>query len=122
MSEKTANEFLCEWKNKFIKDDKNEYISKNFFISFSNLYEATGGTASNIDEFEKILKGKQDDEIIQLHNSIIGFIFGGGESFQGSYQGTEGVWFLDFGKITIRSEQNRIKYSGIRFYIGDPKD
>tara|TARA_Y100000294_G_scaffold172958_1_gene188366 strand:- start:637 stop:999 length:363 start_codon:yes stop_codon:yes gene_type:complete len=119
MSEITANEFLDQWKDKFIKKDENEYLSKIFFIPFSSLYDATGGAASNINEFKKILKSEYSDDLIQLHNSIMGFIFGGGENFQGSYEGSEGVWFLDFGKITIRSEQDRIKYSGIRFYIGD---
>lgn len=122
MSEDTAVEFLGEWKNKFIKKNKNEYFSKNFFISFSNLYDTTGGVASNIDEFKEILESENNDDILQLHNSIMGSIFGSGGNYQGSYEGSDGVWFLDFGTITIRSEQDRIKYSGIRFYLGDPND
>jgi len=119
MSEITANEFLAEWKSQFVEVNKNEFISKNFFISFSSLYDATGGEASNIEEFMEILESENNDDVIELHNSIMGFIFAGGENWQGSYEGGEGVWFLDHGKITIRSEKERIKYSAIRFYLGE---
>ena len=70
MSEITANEFLSEWKNQFVEVNKNEFISKNFFISFSSLYDATGGEASNIEEFMEILESENNDDVITLNRQV----------------------------------------------------
>ena len=47
--------FIENWKDKFDKINDEKYISKSFYISFSNIYDATKKEANDINGFKEIL-------------------------------------------------------------------
>lgn len=111
--------FIEKWKDNFEEISPYKFKSKSFYISFTQIYDATRKQANNIKELKDILNGSNDDEINELHNSIMSYIFGDGKDFQATYEGNGGNWFIDWGEIKIEEEKERINYNNVLFYLGE---
>ena len=111
--------FIENWKDKFDKINDEKYISKSFYISFSNIYDATKKEANDINGFKEILDSNNSDDIMELHNSILSFILGNGGDYQANFEANNGNWNIDFGKSKIEEDEERINYHGINLYLGE---
>jgi len=111
--------FIEKWKDKFEEITPNKFKSKSFYISFTQIYDATRKQANDIKELKDILNNNNDDEINEIHNSFMSYIFGDGKDYQATFEGNGGNWFIDWGEIKIEEEQERINYNNVLFYLGE---
>jgi len=122
MDEINKKQFLENFEGEFEGNDENGYIYKGFFVSASEIKDATNRMVSDWDEFLELIEKNNDEDIQELNNYIMAYIFGDGDVFQGSYEEIAGNgeynWYLDFGKIIINKKNEGFKYTNVRFYKG----
>jgi len=122
MDEITKDEFLENFGSEFVGDEKRGYDYQGFEIPAAQLKDITKQAYSTLDEIETMLKDPENygDELTDLNNTLMAFIFGDGDEFQGSYEEESGsgdyCWYLDFGNIQIDKENKCLRYVGVRFY------
>ena len=116
-------QFIENFEGEFEGNDQKGYLYKGFFISTSEIYDATCRMVSDCGDLKELIEENNDDDIIELHNSIMAYLFGDGKNYQGSYKDTEENvdWYLDFGEIIIDEECKGFTYSNVSFYRSDRK-
>lgn len=122
MDEVSKVEFLENFEAEFIGNDQDGYDYKGFFIKEDDLKNITKGIINNLEELQSLISNAEEneDEISELNNTIMAYIFGDGDEFQGSYEeepeSGDYCWYLDFGHIEIDYDKKGFNYKGVRFY------
>lgn len=69
LNERTKEQFLQDYQDVFEGDDANGCYAKDQFIS--DIYEYTNHSVNTWDELKVIIEEGDDDELTELHNSIM---------------------------------------------------
>jgi len=113
-------EFLNIFEGDFERINDNLYIYYGIIINEIDFKNIDYYLLKNLKDLNHLLENNDEDEIAELHNSIMSYIFGDGENFQGSFESNKGDqiynWFLDFGEINFNFDNKGFQYKNCRFY------
>ena len=77
-------QFIKNYFLEFEGNDQKGYLYKGFFVSTSKIFDATCRMSSGCRDLKELIEENIDDNIIELHNSIMTYLFGDRKNYQGS--------------------------------------
>ena len=120
MNELTKSEFIKKFKKELSGDDNKGYVYQDVFVSSEEFDEISTYQISDIEELRKMLDDHDEEGILNFKNALMGYIFGGGQDYQGSYEDVKGsrdyCWYLNLGEIKLCFDPDGLLYTNIRFY------